>query len=116
MAVLDDRPIGFIQIIDPATEETHYWGDIHDNLNAIDIWIGDLNDLSKGYGTIMMNLAIERCFDDPKITAVMIDPLASNTRAHTFYKRIGFEFVEKRLFGSDHCYVYRLERDRFVTK
>ena len=34
-------PIGFIQIIDPAVEETHYWGAIEPNLRAIDIWIGE---------------------------------------------------------------------------
>jgi hypothetical protein len=28
IAELDNRPIGFIQIIDPKTEETHYWGDV----------------------------------------------------------------------------------------
>jgi aminoglycoside 6'-N-acetyltransferase len=27
IAAVEGRPIGFIQIIDPAREETHYWGD-----------------------------------------------------------------------------------------
>jgi aminoglycoside 6'-N-acetyltransferase len=30
----DGRPIGFIQIIDPAREESHYWGDIPSGLRA----------------------------------------------------------------------------------
>jgi len=34
------RPIGFVQIIDPAREESHYWGDVPKDLRAIDIWIG----------------------------------------------------------------------------
>jgi aminoglycoside 6'-N-acetyltransferase len=40
--------------------------------------------------------------------AVLIDPLASNTRAHRFYGRLGFRFVERRRFGQDDCFVYRL--------
>lgn len=110
IAQIGDRPIGFIQIIDPAREDSHYWGDVTANLRAIDIWIGEETDLGKGYGTKMMQLAIERCFADPNVTAILIDPLASNTRAHRFYERLGFQFVERRWFGDDDCFVYRLNR------
>jgi aminoglycoside 6'-N-acetyltransferase len=44
------------------------------------------------------------------VTAVIIDPLAANTRAHRFYERLGFRFVERRGFGDDDCFIYRLER------
>jgi aminoglycoside 6'-N-acetyltransferase len=110
IAEVDGRPIGFVQIIDAAREETHYWGDVNENARAIDIWIGEAEDLGKGYGTQIMRLAITRCFADPSVTAVLIDPLASNTRAHRFYERLGFQFVENRRFGEDDCRVYRLER------
>ncbi|MBW4572488.1 MAG: acetyltransferase [Tolypothrix carrinoi HA7290-LM1] len=110
IAEIDGRPIGFIQIIDPAREDSHYWGDIPEGLRAIDIWIGEENDLGKGYGTKMMQLALARCFADPVVTAVLIDPLARNTRAHRFYERLGFQFVEHRRFGDDDCSVYSLNR------
>jgi aminoglycoside 6'-N-acetyltransferase len=110
IAELDGRPIGFVQIIDPAKESTHYWGDVPENLRAIDIWIGEERDLGRGYGTAMMQLALERCFADPAVTAVLIDPLASNERAIRFYQRLGFRFVERRTFGLDDCAVHRLER------
>lgn len=113
IAELDGRPIGFIEIIDPAREETHYWGDVEPDLRALDIWIGEADDLGRGYGTVMMRLALARCFADPAVTAVLIDPLASNVRAHRFYERLGFEFVERRTFGDDDCFVYRLERRAF---
>jgi aminoglycoside 6'-N-acetyltransferase len=58
----------------------------------------------------MMQLALERCFADPAVRAVLVDPLASNTAAHRFYERLGFRFVERRRFGADHCLVYRLDR------
>ena len=107
---VDGRPIGFIQIIDAAREETHYWGDCEENLRAIDIWIGEASDLGKGYGTQMMRLAIDRCFASPEVTAILIDPLASNLRARRFYERLGFVAVGPRRFGTDDCVVYRLER------
>lgn len=110
IAEIDGRPIGFIQIIDPALEDSHYWGNVTENLRAIDIWIGEETDLGKGYGTRMMQLAFVRCFSDPLVTAILVDPLASNTRAHRFYERLGFQFIEQRRFGDDDCFVYRLNR------
>jgi aminoglycoside 6'-N-acetyltransferase len=110
VAELNGEPIGFIQIIDPALEETHYWGDVEENLRAIDIWIGLKENLGKGYGTRMMQLAIERCFADEHVTAIHIDPLLSNTAARRFYERIGFRFVENRTFGESETAVYMLER------
>jgi len=110
IAALDGRPIGFIQIIDPQKEESHYWGSIAANKRAIDIWIGEQDDLGKGYGTQMMQLALAQCFDNQTVTEVLMDPLASNLRAINFYKKIGFRFVEKRKFGEDDCEVYMMTR------
>jgi aminoglycoside 6'-N-acetyltransferase len=111
VAEVDGRPVGFLQIIDPAEEDSHYWGDAPPDLRAIDIWVGEASDLNRGYGTAMMKQAIARCFAAPEVTAILIDPLASNTAAHRFYERLGFRFVERRQFGGDDCFVYRLERD-----
>jgi aminoglycoside 6'-N-acetyltransferase len=110
IAELDGTPIGFVQILDPAEEETHYWGNVPANLRAIDIWIGEEAYLNKGHGTEMMKLAIERCFAPPEVTAILIDPLAGNTRSHRFYQRLGFVPVERRSFGADDCLVHRLDR------
>ena len=114
IAEVDGRPIGVLQIIDPAREETHYWGDCADDLRAIDIWIGEESDLGQGFGTRMMELAFERCFADARVAAILIDPLVSNVDAHRFYKRLGFQFLEQRNFGGDECYVYLLTRDKWL--
>jgi aminoglycoside 6'-N-acetyltransferase len=110
IAEAEGRPIGVLQIIDPAEEETHYWGEVAPDLRAIDIWIGEETDLGRGYGTTMMRLALERCFAEASVNAVLIDPLASNERAHRFYERLGFKRIERRRFGPDDCCVYRLDR------
>lgn len=115
IAELEGRPIGMIQIIDPAREEIHYWGEVTETLRAIDIWIGEAQDLGKGYGTTMMNLAHSQCFADDSVVAVLVDPLSSNVRACRFYERLGYGFVEYRQFGEDHCCVYRLNRDHWLA-
>lgn len=110
VAEIDGKPIGFVQIIDPREEETHYWGECESNLRAVDIWIGEEKFLGKGYGTEIMRLAIEKCFADQSVKAILIDPLVTNKRAIQFYERFGFHFVENRFFGEDYCQVMRLER------
>ena len=87
IAEIDGRPIGVVQIIDPALEQTHYWGEIGTGFRAIDIWIGEARDLGRGYGTQMMQITLAR-----------------------FYERPGFTTVEQRRFGNDDCLVMRLER------
>lgn len=57
-----------------------------------------------------MQLALARCFADPQVMAVLVGPLAGNTRVHRFYERFGFQFVEPRRFGNDDCLVYRVNR------
>ena len=116
IAEVDGRPLGFVQIIDPRREDSHYWGDAEADLRAIDIWIGEADTLGKGYGTRIMELALDRCFAPPEVAAVILDPLASNVRAHRFYERLGFGFVEHRRFGEDDCFVYRLEREDYARR
>lgn len=107
----EGQPIGFVQIIDCRNEESHYWGDeCPEHSRAIDIWIGEADHLGQGLGSQMMRLALERCFADPRVTHVLIDPMATNTRAHRFYERLGFKFVGPRNFGPDHCHIYQLTR------
>ncbi len=110
VAELNGTPIGFIQIIDPAPEETHYWGEIADGYRAIDIWIGELTNIGKGYGRAMMHQALERCFRNAEVHSVLIDPLSSNVRAIRFYERLGFTYVEDRRFDDDDCKVYVMTR------
>jgi len=111
IAELDGRAIGFVQIIDPALEDSHYWGEIEPNLRAIDIWLGSAADLGQGHGSEIMRLVLARCFAEIEVTAVLVDPLAANTRAHRFYRRLGFEFAEARRFGDDDCHALRLSRE-----
>ena len=110
VAELDGEAIGALQICDPHLEPTQYWGPIEPGLRAIDIWIGAPSALGRGYGEQMMRLALRHCFEDESVTAIVIDPLASNHRAIRFYERLGFERLERRKFGEDECVILRLTR------
>ena len=116
IALLDERPVGAMLVIDPHLEHTHYWGEIEPGLRALDIWIGHPDDRGKGVGVAMMELAISMCFADCSVKAIVIDPLASNGRAHAFYQRLGFVPVGRRMFGEDDCLVHRLTREAWQSR
>lgn len=106
----DGRPVGYLEIIDPARDEERYWGECPPGLRAIDLWIGEAADLGRGIGTAMLRLALARCFAPPEVEAVLLDPLAENHRARRLYERLGFRWIGDRRFGADLCAVYRLDR------
>jgi len=110
MFTVNEQPIGFVQIIDPESEESHYWGNVGPGHRAIDIWIGPREFLGKGYGTQMMEVAIGHCFSDSRVQSVLIDPLVSNHRAIRFYRKLGFVFLEVRKFEDSECSVHILNR------
>jgi aminoglycoside 6'-N-acetyltransferase len=110
IAEVDGRPVGVMQVIDPHTESTHYWGEIEPGLRAIDIWIGPRDALGRGIGSEMMRQVIDDCFANPAVEAIVIDPLATNINAHRFYRRLGFVPEGRRMFGPDDCLVHRLTR------
>ncbi|GJM04578.1 MAG: hypothetical protein DHS20C09_05690 [marine bacterium B5-7] len=110
VAEFNNKAIGFIQIIDPVKEESNYWGKVEQNKRAIDIWIGEETELNKGYGTQMMKLAIDKCFKEPDVNGILIDPLKTNLKAHRFYRRLGFEFIEERDFNGITCFVFELRK------
>ena len=116
VAEVDGEPVGVVQVIDPHREETRYWGDIEPGWRAIDIWIGPAEMLGRGYGTQMMEQALDRCFADPTVHAVLIDPLVGNEGAIRFYRRIGFVEIEDRWFGDDECLILRMDRADWAAR
>ena len=116
IAEVEGTPVGFLQIIDSARDESHYWGECQDGLRAIDIWIGGEAYVGCGFGKEMMELALQRCFADERVNAILIDPMASNTRARRFYEKPGFCLVEYRCFTKVECAVYRLGRNVWMNR
>jgi aminoglycoside 6'-N-acetyltransferase len=105
-------------MIDPIEEESHYCGidGCERNLRAIDIWIGNERYINQGYGTQIMKQILQSSFvfGNPNVTAVMIDPMASNVNAHRFYQRLGFKPIGIRYFGQDRCLIHRMNRTEYT--
>jgi len=58
----------------------------------------------------MMLHAIDRCFYVHSAHTILIDPLAENEGAISFYQHLGFEVIGPRTFGADECIVLWLRR------
>ncbi|MBL0083025.1 MAG: acetyltransferase [Saprospiraceae bacterium] len=110
------KPVGFMQIIDPKHEDTHYWGEIGEGYRAIDIWIGLAENIGKGFGTQMMTQALKMCFEEEGVREVLIDPLVSNVKAIRFYQKLGFIPVEKKYFGDDYCWVMSINAENWSKR
>lgn len=118
IAEVDGRPIGFMELADPARADDRYWADwlaahpayAATRSCAIDIWIGEPDALGQGHGTRMLDEALALSFADAAVGAILLDPLVSNTRARALYARLGFADVGPWRFGDDDCRVMRLAR------
>ena len=58
IAEVECFPIVFLQIIDTARDESHYWRECQDDLRAIDIWIGEVTYIGCSFSREMMRLAL----------------------------------------------------------
>ena len=103
-------PMGVVVVLDAAADPSGYWGEVSPGTYAIDIWIADAAQLRKGHGTVMMLHAIDRCFYVHSAHTILIDPLAENEGAISFYQHLGFEVIGPRTFGADECIVLWLRR------
>ena len=106
--------VGFLQLMNPSLDETRYWGDAPSNVRAIDIWIGEAENLNQGIGKHMMSWAIKRCFDENGVDCIWIDPLESNKGAIRFYQRLGFRFVENKTLSGDFCAIHHLSKADWI--
>ena len=103
-------PMGVVVVLDAAADPAGYWGEVSPGTFAIDIWIADASQLRKGYGTVMMKHAIDRCFHVHNAHTILADPHAENDGAISFYQHIGVEVIGPRNCGADECIVSRLRR------
>lgn len=115
IAEVQGRAIGVVVLLDAHNEPSRYWGDVSPGTYAIDIWIGDVDALHRGYGTTMMRQVINRAFDELGAHTILIDPLIRNTDAIGFYKHLGFHDVGPRRFGEDNCLVLELRSPGEMT-
>ncbi len=105
-----ERPVGFVQILDPARADGSDWGETATGRRAAEVWIGEVAELGQGVGTRMMRLAHARCFAAPEVSAVIVDPLERNQGARRFYERLGYRPLGRRTMQGDAVFLYELTR------
>lgn len=95
LIMLNEKPIGFIQYypIDQTKEKTGaFYPKLPKNSVGTDQFIGDVNYIGKGYGTILMKEFISYISKlKPDITTVIVDPEPNNYAAIKCYEKVGFK-------------------------
>ena len=94
IALLDGRPIGFIQSYVAAEAGDGWWPDERDpGVRGIDQFLSEDSDLGRGLGTAMVRAFLDYLFSDPNVTKVQTDPSPDNSRAIRCYEKAGFSPV-----------------------
>lgn len=94
IALLDARPIGFIQSYVALGAGDGWWESETDpGVRGIDQFLADEQSLNQGLGTRMVRAFVAQLFSDPAVTRVQTDPSPENARAIRCYEKAGFRRV-----------------------
>lgn len=114
-ALYDNKPVGYIQKykVNDYPELGDYL-DYDDTVISIDLFIGDIDFMGKGFGSLMLSEFIKSVvFADSSVTSCMIGPEPSNKRAIRAYEKVGFQHVQTLRIGDEpeEAYVMELSKN-----
>ncbi len=94
LALLSGRPVAWLIVSRLDGTEPRYGAVrfVGDRVRSLDVFIGDADDLGRGYGTALISEFLERCM--PDASDVVIDPEATNPCALHVYRKVGFRMVD----------------------
>ena len=105
------KDIGFIQtyyIDDPSSFM------VKDKIKGIDLYIGEVNYVHKGYGKNIISSFIKKhVFNDPSVIFAGIDPEVDNLIAIKVYEKCGFKHVNTEFSKYNKNMTYYMILDRF---
>jgi RimJ/RimL family protein N-acetyltransferase len=91
IALLEGRPIGFIQSYVVMGSGDGWWEDETDpGARGIDQFLANAEELGAGLGSAMVRAFVDRLFLDPRVSKVQTDPSPDNGRAIRSYAKAGF--------------------------
>jgi aminoglycoside 6'-N-acetyltransferase len=118
--VLDDRPVGYLQLVRVADHNEGYQAeDDVARAYAFDLWIGEPACWGRGIGTAACVQAIEALLA-LGADRVLIDPRVVNARAVHVYEQIGFRTVKVLPANEQHegvgwdCWLMELDLHAFA--
>lgn len=97
--VIDDHPIGYIQYWDIYArdliekDKRDYFTGSASGTYGIDVFIGELDYVNKGYGAKILSQFARLLFEKYNAKKLVVDPSSENIRAIQCYKKVGFTFL-----------------------
>ncbi|MGC2310037.1 MAG: GNAT family N-acetyltransferase [Candidatus Babeliaceae bacterium] len=91
MVYLNQIPIGYIQYY--QANKFPEWHNQAKDTYGIDILIGEMNYIGKGYGTLIIKQFIKMLCANPEIRKIIADPALDNKAAIACYEKAGFKKI-----------------------
>lgn len=114
LVLYNAQPVAYIQTykVSDWPEFAKYVG--YDNHTAsIDLFIGDLDYMGKGFGIMMLRKFLQKIvFANPDVNICIIGPEPSNKRAINSYNKAGFKYVKTVQIPNDPEETYIMELPR----
>lgn len=96
IVLYENKPVGYIQ-----TYRVNNWPEfgkyvkVDDNTASVDLFIGDISYVGKGFGSFMLKQFLNKIvFADANINSCIIDPEPDNIRAIKTYEKVGFKYIK----------------------
>jgi RimJ/RimL family protein N-acetyltransferase len=93
LALLDERPIGYIAGYRALSEPSGFWDEVENvtaSTRAIEFLIGETDLVNRKLGRAMIRAFVVRQFEDPSVDRIVADPARDNWPANIALKRVGF--------------------------
>lgn len=96
--MIDDKPVGHIQYWDIHArdiinkDKKDYFTGSPSGTYGIDIFIGEIDYVGKGYGAKILSAFVQLLFDKYGAKKLVVDPSIKNTNAIRCYEKVGFKF------------------------
>lgn len=88
--LLDDRPVGSLQIYDASPGTTGATADQPPGTRGLDLFIGEPWALGAGHGPAFLHRITTRLLSDPGVLLVIADPDPDNERSLRCFEKAGF--------------------------
>ena len=114
IAYLDDMPIGFIQYYHVDKVGDGWWPDEVEGTVGIDQFIGEADNINRGYGTQMICAFNKMLFKNSAIKKIITDVDPKNKRAIRCYEKAGFTFVKELMTPDGLAYLMQLTTTKII--
>lgn len=92
---LNDKAIGYIHYYFANRVGKGWWPNAQEGTVGIDIFIGEIEYINKGYGKQILKKFVCVIRSDPKIKKIILEVAPDNSRAKICYEKVGFSYLEE---------------------